>query len=489
MGPFFPGRSLLIVCLPAVAFLSVGVASVCAPLLPQGDTFWHLKAGEWIIDHRAVPKADPFSWTAAGAPWHAHEWLWEALAAFSWRAFGKWGLWALTAAGLALAGAFSFLFAARRSGSPAWALACCAAALPALAPFVSARPHVLACGFLIMWLWLLDAARERKWAAACLPLLAAVWSNAHASVPLGALAGIILLAADALPGGRGTAVRQVAGLAAGALAAGLNPWGFGVWKFAFEVGAHPEMVNVIDEWLSPDFHSPFLLPVLALGGTVFLLPRGDRAARLLASGAFLAGLVSARHLAVFALLWPTAAAPALAARFGEPGKKSLFSGAAAVAAAGIVIAAFSLPPPWPGEKGQDMGFPVEAVAFMKERGLTERVFNHYTWGGYLNWEGVKPFVDGRADMYVLSGSGVMEDYDRAVGILRPPDPEGVFAKRRVKTVLVPADSWLAAYLSRDANWEEVYRDGTAAVFARRSGLPPGENFPDQKGGEPACSDY
>lgn len=470
------GKSRMAVCLLAVVFLSAGVASVCAPLLPQGDTFWHLKAGEWIIDHRAVPKVDPFSWTAAGAPWHAHEWLWEALAALSWQASGKWGLWALTAASLALAGAFSFLFAARRSRSPAWALACCTVALAAFAPFVSARPHVLAYGFLMMWLWLLDAARERRWAAACLPLLAAAWANAHASVLLGALAGAFLLAADALPGGRDTAVRQVAGLAAGALAAGLNPWGFGVWKFAFEVGAHPEMVNVIDEWLSPDFHSPFLLPVLALGGTVFLLPRGDRAARLLASGAFLAGLVSARHLAVFALLWPAAAAPALAARFGEPGKKSLFSGAAAVAAAGAIIAAFSLPPPWPGEKGQDMGFPVGAVAFMKERGLTERVFNHYTWGGYLIWEGVKPFVDGRADMYVLSGSGVMEDYDRAAGILRPPDPDGVLERRGVETVLAPGDSWLAVYLASKEGWKEVYRDRTAAVFVRRPGLPPSENF-------------
>ncbi|MBW8734895.1 MAG: hypothetical protein JF571_11445, partial [Asticcacaulis sp.] len=35
-------------------------------LLNDNDTWWHLAAGDWMIAHRAVPHADPFSWTFAG---------------------------------------------------------------------------------------------------------------------------------------------------------------------------------------------------------------------------------------------------------------------------------------------------------------------------------------------------------------------------------------------------------------------------------------
>src|SRR5262249_9730021 len=41
------------------------------------DYWWHLRAGELIARTGAVPTTDPFSYTASGQPWVAHEWLWE----------------------------------------------------------------------------------------------------------------------------------------------------------------------------------------------------------------------------------------------------------------------------------------------------------------------------------------------------------------------------------------------------------------------------
>ena len=49
-------------------------------VLNDGDTWWHLAAAEWIINHQAAPHADPFSYTRAGAPWLDHEWLSQAIA-------------------------------------------------------------------------------------------------------------------------------------------------------------------------------------------------------------------------------------------------------------------------------------------------------------------------------------------------------------------------------------------------------------------------
>src|SRR5258708_18719162 len=56
-------------------------------LLADGDTYWHIVSGRWMFQHFAIPTVDPFSYTMAGAPWTAHELLFEIVfcAAFSLR--------------------------------------------------------------------------------------------------------------------------------------------------------------------------------------------------------------------------------------------------------------------------------------------------------------------------------------------------------------------------------------------------------------------
>ena len=66
---------------PLLAFLAVLVGVLASPrpfaLLLDGDTYWHLAAGRWIVEHGVVPSTDPFSHSMPEAPWTAHEWLSE----------------------------------------------------------------------------------------------------------------------------------------------------------------------------------------------------------------------------------------------------------------------------------------------------------------------------------------------------------------------------------------------------------------------------
>ena len=73
---------LLILIVPFAAMfitLTVGKWFTGAPFV-DFDYWWHLATGNWILDHHRVPIADPFSWTAGGRNWIAHEWLSEARA-------------------------------------------------------------------------------------------------------------------------------------------------------------------------------------------------------------------------------------------------------------------------------------------------------------------------------------------------------------------------------------------------------------------------
>jgi hypothetical protein len=61
----------------ATAYLTL--ISMMVSLLRDSDTYWHITVGQWIIDHRAVPHVDLFSFTMRGAPWITSAWLSEVL--------------------------------------------------------------------------------------------------------------------------------------------------------------------------------------------------------------------------------------------------------------------------------------------------------------------------------------------------------------------------------------------------------------------------
>jgi hypothetical protein len=72
------------------------------PILNDGDTLWQIRAGEWILDHHAIPATDPFSFTAGDRRWFAHEWLAETVMALAYRAGGLKGVMVLAAAAAGL---------------------------------------------------------------------------------------------------------------------------------------------------------------------------------------------------------------------------------------------------------------------------------------------------------------------------------------------------------------------------------------------------
>src|ERR1700674_1492251 len=83
-----PVRGLVSLCVGAGAyffFLFTGDG-----LLQDSDTFWQIKVGQWIMDHRAVPHTDLYSFTKFGAPWISTSSLSQILFA---AAHAQWG-WA-----------------------------------------------------------------------------------------------------------------------------------------------------------------------------------------------------------------------------------------------------------------------------------------------------------------------------------------------------------------------------------------------------------
>jgi hypothetical protein len=63
--------------------LFVGLANSGGALLGDPDSHWHIAVGNWILAHGTVPTVDSFSFTFAGQPWIAKEWLSQVLLALA----------------------------------------------------------------------------------------------------------------------------------------------------------------------------------------------------------------------------------------------------------------------------------------------------------------------------------------------------------------------------------------------------------------------
>src|SRR5262245_26239185 len=73
------------------------------PLLSDPDTHWHITVGKWIQAHGSVPTTDSYSFTFAGQPWIAKEWLAQVLMALAYDLGGWGGVTALAAAAVGVA--------------------------------------------------------------------------------------------------------------------------------------------------------------------------------------------------------------------------------------------------------------------------------------------------------------------------------------------------------------------------------------------------
>src|SRR5919199_625459 len=79
-----------------LAFLFVPILVNESGVLNDGDTGWHIRNGEHILQTRSWPKCDYFSYTHSGQPWFSWEWLADVVLAVIHRYAGLNGvvIWA-----------------------------------------------------------------------------------------------------------------------------------------------------------------------------------------------------------------------------------------------------------------------------------------------------------------------------------------------------------------------------------------------------------
>jgi hypothetical protein len=296
-----------------------------------------------------------------------------------------------------------------------------------------------------------------------------VWANVHGSVLLGV--GFIVVALlcgflekDSPKYQRTLLLVFVISL----LAVCLTPQGIKIYSYVVQLTSHSGMMDSISEWQSPNFHKTYMLPFLIMTGIVIcLLLLKPRQVSLfhgfLVAITLIMSLLQVRQAPLFYFSAVILIADQLPwNQRTTPKSIDLLS---VVLVAGLIFTAWPLQVSWTELPREGQAYPERALEYIKEHGYTERIFNDYSWGGYLIFHDLQPFVDGRADMYVLSGTSVFQDYLQLMrGSLN--NPLQILDYYQVDVVLIPPDRSLRWALEHAPNWRKAYFSYPAVVFVR-----------------------
>jgi hypothetical protein len=448
----------------AVILLAFAYVAFAPLLFNDGDTYWHLGAGQWISTHFEVPITDPFSFSARGRAWTAHEWLSELMMASAY-VLGSWA-----GVGILFGGAvcLMLLFAGRellKVVKPVHAAAALVLLFVLLEPSLLARPHVLAWPVVAAWTILLMRARERHRApplAAALVML--VWANLHASFAFG-LVMIPFFALEALieERDRKWALLTWGLFALVSLAVTLvNPSGLQGLLYAFQVSSM-KALPLINEWrpssLSKD---PLFFAMTAIAALAIVLrkPRISLPRLLLIAALFYLALVHARHQALFGIVALLLVTPSLG-RGRTDDDEFPRSAAIAIGVGLLVISVVRLAVPIPHR--DTPVYPGAAIASVPPSIRSQPVLNAYDFGGALILHRIAPFIDGRADMYG-------DDFTANAYAIERGDAQRFNAAVKTWgiswTILHPGER-LVSVLDRDPAWRRAYADKYAVIHIRK----------------------
>lgn len=468
------------------------------------DDWWHLKTGEWIWQHKAVPHVDPFSYTFQGAKWIDYEWFFQALIYPIYFLSGFSGLIIFKIIVIVLAFLVLFFTCRELDGERKWlSIIILFIALQTARGGFLVRPQIISLLFLALYLYLLALHRGARITARQLILVLLpihiLWVNVHGSFLLGiflvgayAIGSFVPLALshhrDLKPVFQDKRLQNflLLGLLL-ILASLINPYTYRIFLIPLETAGAKETLRGISEWV-PSM-DPRLLGILIVDPSIWF-----RALFLIGAISFLVWRDNLRRIEDV-LIFVVFSYMAF--------KHIRFIGPFALAVAPIivnnlsqvrwqvrewkwlrfvpllVIIVFSVNDVRTLIKEEKLGlgvwrnYPATTVQFLKEHGVKGRIFNTYGYGGYIIWHlwpNIQVFIDGRAvtiydqDFFWLCGLAY-----------RNTDALGkIFDRYEVEIVLLQDDrekgySSVFYWLDENEDWRLVAFDDIANLYIKKDG--------------------
>jgi hypothetical protein len=479
----------------AAVFEAKNLSSLSA--LSNGDIWWHLRTGIWIIQNHSVPHSGLFS-QSPELPWTASSWGYDLLVAFAFRMLELRFIPVLLMAFKSVLAVVTFLLAGGLRGR-FWL----AAALSATAQYIlgSVQPGPGYCSMLFFGVELLVLNESRGTGSVrplfWLPPLFLVWANLDIQFVYGILLLLLFLITSFLPDlGRrsGVAGWQQKSATVSPANAGIVATLCGIATFVTPYSYHlygvffASVTSAANRYF-PDFHAmtfhrpqdyilllltmaaflalglrrshdPFQIALMA--GCAMLSFHAQRDAWLAALAAI---AVIAEAIRDDAIRDPTGTADADHKRAWN--RQLLIAGGLSVA---ILMLAAALGIPRSHEAllaKAAQTYPVAACNYIREHHredqLPQPLFNAYEWGGFLTWylPEYPVAIDGRAGLY---DDDFIIQYSK---VMNADLPYTAYPSlNQAGTLLLQRNSLMGEALSTLPAFRVAYRDSVAVVLTR-----------------------
>lgn len=445
------------------------------------DMWWHIRVGQDILRTGHWPTVDPYSWTAAGTPWIAYEWLGEIPLALAQRLGGVVGLDIfLIALSSIIILALYWLASVRSGNSKAAFISAMFLTSLAFGNF-SLRPQMFGFLFLVLTLLVLEKFRQGvAWPLGTLPPIFLLWVNMHGSFIIGIgvitlylLSGIFSFqkgGVEAIAWTRAQRIKLETVLLLCIAVLPITPYGMQLAVYPFDI-AFSQPINIanISEWKPMPFDMIGGKMFLGFIVIFFLLQMFFRFTwRLEELCLAIGGAIMACLHVRFVLLFVPFFAPLFAASLARwipayKRHKDQFIANAIIMTAAVVAMIHYFPSRADLDKRVAKDYPVAALRYLQEHSLQDRVLNDYGFGGYLVFSGQKTFIDGRGDLF--ERTGILGDFVYMATI--KPAAFAVIRNYRVQTCLLSRDSQFGIALAATPEWRRIYGDETAVILARQ----------------------
>jgi hypothetical protein len=436
------------------------------------DLWGHVRFGVDIL-HGWLPSTDPYSFTS-DVGWTNHEWLAEVCMALSWTVGNGTGLIALKLLAMGMIVSVALAVLRRRELPDLTIDLLLTVLLLGLWPRVYViRPQIFSLVFFSAQLWILasveDGRPSRLW---CLPVVFAVWVNAHGGWIVGI--GVLSVWLTSVMLGLTSVPKRVAVAAAAVslLATLLNPYGFGLWRFLFET-VRPDRSSINDWRPLLDAGPQVVIPwCLSAATALFCVWRGWRRTpvwMVVVTFGLAVASVRVNRLDVFftmsAVMLLGSQLPADTTPF--PGlrwtRRSLAMGGVAVLlflATGWRfrdnMTCIRLDGPWMPER--------EAGAFLAANHFEGRLLSWFDWGQYAIWHfapELRVSLDGRretvySEAFIAEHLQLYSEPETAVGLLN---------RLHADYAWLPSNLPLTAALEK-SGWYALYSGPISAVLSR-----------------------
>ena len=457
-------------------FLAVALPVLAAVLAPLSsvDLAYQLRAGGEIIDRRAIPSVDTWTFTAAGLPWVDQQWGAQVVLAAVYRLAGWTGLVVLRAALTGVLVAATLVAARRRGCDTRIAAILTLIAFVVAAPAMALRPQLF--GMVCFALTLLLVAERFRTPRALwlVPVIVMAWANLHGSF---VLAPIILGLTwiEDLYERRDSARSTLLVAAVSVAAACLTPFGPAVWTYAVGLTSNAGVTARTTEWQPTSLRDPTgLLFFASVAAVIVVIARGGRRISwptLLWLGVFAAiGAFAQRGIA----WWPFAAVASPLATYLPAPTRAIAPGSPrfnAVVAAAVLFATVALLPAWRPVDTRT-GVPV-AVLTDAPPGITEtlrgvarpgdRILNPQIWGSWFEFAlpDALVSVDSRIEFFPATVWADLERVSAGIG-----DWAGRLRSWGVSIVVVTADDTGLRDRLGVLGWRPIHSDEDGTVLVR-----------------------